>query len=529
MTATNNQPQHSPLKVVPPKSRAKAPAVTPPQGTSTSSTPTPAKAPASPKPYGKWLMMVLLLVGGAAIAQMPIPNYVRGEGEITSRIEARQRITMPVSGTVQLKVKSHQLVTAGEVVAEVASPDLDNQIAEAERNLQQGKALLSAAGKRLTIAETRLEAAKTNEAISLERAKKQRQEIEAIVSGEKLPRIRQLEREMEGIESEIAGIRNEIDGVESQITGIQEEIEEIERDRLGLQEEFQTVQKLLEAYEIAAAEGALSKAKVWETQREESAIKSQIEQRSDRIDVKRQQIRQTESEIRQRENLIEQKYRLIEAKAEQIKEIEKQVKDLLSDRENEVEQQVAARRSAETEVAAAKTAVDSEMQQLSQAEAELKRLRDRQTELTLNTNTTGTVLTSDLDLINNTTLPFGEEILQIVDLAQLTATVQIPQEDGNLVKLNQPVVFTLRDPYSPKYKATVTEILPKIVVDESGSNPMLTVQILIDNQNNSLLPGSEGFAHIATGEMRVYEKVKHEFDKLFELNKYFPGFSDNPE
>ncbi|MEB3826243.1 HlyD family efflux transporter periplasmic adaptor subunit [Phormidium sp. CCY1219] len=536
MSATNPQPQDSPLKVVPPKARAKAPAPEPksppvapiPEPVAPSPAQAPAaQAPAKPKPYGKWFLTLLLLAGVGAIARMPITNYVTGEGEITSRVNAREQITMPIAGKVTLQVESNEQVNAGEVVAEISSPEIDNQIAAAESTLQQAESALSAANKRLTIAQTELENAKEGEAIARDRAAKKQAEIDSIISGEKQPKIRQIEREIDGIKSEIAGIRNVISGFESEITGIQSEMATIDSEKLALQEQLSLVEKDLTEYLKLAEEGALARngKELRDLQMQKVQFQSQIQQQDHQLEVKRQQIRQKESEIRQHKNLIDQKYQLIGAKSEQINDVKKQMEEMRDERENDIQPHVAARRSAKKEVEAAEAAIASEMERVTQAQGEISRLQNRERELILNAETTGTVLTEKIDLMNKNTLQVGDIILEIADLGQLTGAIKVPQEEVNLVKKGQSVIFKTSDPYSPKYKAKVQDISSRIQAKEAGTNPMLTVTILIDNRNNILRPGMEGFAHIETGEMRIYQKVQHELNKLFEFDKYFPWFS----
>ncbi len=525
MTAVN-KPQKSPLKVVPPKSPNPAPIETPtaPPAQKTPTTPEPTKSSPKPKADGKWVIMALMVVGVGAIAAMPFPNYVRGEAEIIDQEGARKAITIPVSGVVKIKVKTNQLVTAGDEVAEVASPEIENQMADAERQRQQALASLAAAKNDIPIAEKQLEEAKTAEEIARRRAEKQQQEIAAI-SEEKLPKIREIEREIAIIEQEIASIRNnDIPRIQIDIVSIQKEIEGIKLNNSRLSDQLKKVEERLSKLQGLAAQGLFPSEdpRILDLESQQNSLTSQIEQQTIiQISVKQQEIEAKQSEIRQSESLIEQKYQSIAAKREQIKEVEKQLQDLSDERENDIEQQVAARRRAEEEVAAAVRKVESEKQLLVQAEGELQRLETRAAELILRTPVGGTVLTDDLDLLNNTTIQAGEEILRIADLRQLPAQVKIAQEDADLINTGQPAIFKIRGIYSSEYQATVQDIPRVIVTDESGKRE-LKVKISIENQANQRLPGTAGYVHIETGEMRVYQKVWLEVNKVLNLGKYLP-------
>ncbi|AFY84180.1 HlyD family efflux transporter periplasmic adaptor subunit [Oscillatoria acuminata] len=525
MTATNNPSPKSPLKVVPPKAIAQPSAVPTPPVIQTPPAASPSKVATPSKSYGKWLMMAMVLAGGVMVARMPISNYVIGEAEVTSRLDERQRLVMPVSGQLTLKVKSNADVEEGDIIAEVSSPEIENQVAEADRSLQHGNAALFAAQKRLTLAETDLQYAQKNVEIAQDRAEKKRREIQEIIAGNKLPIIRQIEAEISSIESEIDGVKNSQVGLDSKIVEIQTQITALKSEKTTLKEQLGSLEETIEDYQVVVDEGALARNVLRQEKDKKLRLINQIDQQSFAIKGKQEQIEQTHSEILQRENIIEQKNQLIAGKFEQIKQVEKEIEELRDERENEVEQQLGLQRSVEQKVEAAKADIQSEMERVQKAEAELNRLRDRQATLILTADTAGTVLTPDLDLLDQNTIQSGQEIMRIVNLSQLTATVQVSQEDGNLVQRDQTVVFKVRDPYSPSYRARVQDISPMIAPDKSGTNPMLTLTILIDNPDDILRPGGQGFAHIETGQMRVYQKVQHELNKLFNLDKYFVGFS----
>lgn len=533
MTATNPQTPASgtsPLRVVPPN--RKVPEQAAPQ------TPPAARPPAAPKPrdkdvapkkksassFGKWLMLGFLVMGACGIGYMPVTNYVTGEAEITSKTNARQRFTMPLAGTVQILVESNELVKPGETIALVISPELEKQIAETERLWQQAQGALRAAEQKLIIAETRLDAARSEEAISLKRAEKKRQEIEAVAYGDGLPKSRQIEHEIEAMNNEIAGIGDEMAGTRERIGAIESEIAAVENDIVGLREQLLIVESSLANRQELVDEGALAvdSPEMRGLRLQKADFQSQIQEQRNQIRAKERQIAQVENEIRSRDSLIEQKYRQIDAKSEQILEVERQMEDALGDREDELEMRSAARRSAEKEVTAAAAEIQTQRQAIANWEAELQILQDQKQNLIVIAETQGTVLTDELDLKNNTRLEAGQEILSLVDLEKLTATVKIEQEDKNLVAVSQPVTFKSRTPDSPDYKATVESPASFVAPDTPGGKPMWTVQIKIDNVNRILLPGEKGYAHIKTGEMRMYQKAKHELDKLLDLDKYFP-------
>ena len=555
MNATNAQntaKKNSPLKVVPPNRQVpdkvgleKPAAAPPPTGRKPQDKPKnkpqdkPKNKPqdkpqdkinnAAPKKksgssLGSWLMLGFLVAGGWTIGNMPVTNYVTGEAEITSKTNARQRFTMPIAGTVQILVESNELVKPGERIANIISPELERQIAEKKRLWQQAEGALRAAEQKFVIAETRLDAARSEEAIASRRAEKKREEIEAVAYGDGLPKSRQIEHEIEAMNKEIAGIEDEMAGTRERIGAVESEIAAIENNIAGFREQLIIVEDSLANRQELVDEGALAKdsPEMRGLRMQRADFQNQIKEQGNQIRAKERQIAQIESEIRSRESLIEQKYRQIDAKSEQILEVEKQMQDSLGEREDELEMRSAARRSAEKEVTAAAAEIQTQHQAIADWQTELEILEEQKKDLIVIAEHRGTVLTDELDLKNNTRLEAGQEILSLVDLEQLTATVKIEQEDKNLVAVSQPVSFKSRTPDSPNYKATVESPASFVAPETPGGKPVWTVQIKIDNANRILLPGEKGYAHIKTGEMLIYQKAKHEVEKLLDLDKYFP-------
>jgi len=589
MTPSNlpkqNQPQY--LKVVPP-SAAKP---TPPQTENTEVTdskkqvpqPSPATTETPPNEekkkrsllpiISKIVVIGAVAAGGYYIGMMPVSHTVTGKAEITSTPTARQLVTMPFDGAVTLKVIPNQKVKAGDIIAEITSFELDNKIADARRVWEQAKVDFNAAEKQLIVIQSRLEGARTEEAIARTIADKRREELLAIMSDRGLPKTRQFKHEIDriksdktGINHEIAGARSEIveielliRGTRSEIAGLQNqsrviesEIAELETTIKGKEGEIEKLENRLSKIEESlvplenlVVEGGIGKLHpqlvnfkdkkedvLLSIHREESAIaalKEQINQKENQLAAHREQINQKESQLAAQQEKIPQKQsqinylenqwqqrdNIIAAKAEEIEEFKRLLEEEIADKEYELEQKIAARQSLQKEVEATAAAMMDKKQLVEQSFAEIQRLEKEQQGLILKATTSGTVVSSDLDLLNNRNLKAGDEILSIVDLQQLTASVKINQEDIELVEPQMPVEFKPRNADISSYSAKVLDIPPLVKLDEAGQNPILTVTIAIDNQSDRLRPGLEGYAHIKTEEMRIYQKITREFLKLF--------------
>lgn len=578
----SNLPKQNPtqyLKVVPP-SVAKP---TPPQ-TENTEVKDSKKSAETPPPQDKKKRSLLPIIskivvigavaaGGYYIGMMPVNHTVTGKAEITSTPTARQLVTMPFDGAVTLKVIPHQKVKKGDIIAEITSFELENKIADSHRILEQAKVDFNGAEKQLIVVQSRLEGARTEEAIARMIVDKRREELLAILGDRGLPKTRQFEHEINRIKSDKIGINHEIAGAESEIVEIELLIRGTRSEIAGLQNQSLVIESEIAEIEttIKGKEGDIEKLQnrlsqiepdinklqeladdglvgtmhpqlvnfkdkkedlLLSIHQEESAIaalKQQIRQKENQLAAQQEQINQKESQlaaqqekIPQKESAIdylenqrEQRDNIIAAKAEEIAEFKRLLEEEIAEKEYELEQRIAARKSLQKEVEATAAAVVDKKQLVEQSSADIQRLEKEQQGLTLKATTSGTVISSDLDLLDNRNMKAGDVILNIVDLQKLTASVKISQEDIDLVEPQMPVEFKPRDADIGSYSARVLDIPSVVKLDESGQNPVLTVTIGIEDRGDRLRPGLEGYAHIKTEEMRIYQKITREFLKLF--------------
>ncbi|NET57127.1 MAG: HlyD family secretion protein [Symploca sp. SIO2E6] len=271
---------------------------------------------------------------------------------------------------------------------------------------------------------------------------------------------------------------------------------------------------LLAFTKICNRKELIGKTQLLDAHGKQAVLRGQIEQRKNAIAAQRSQIEQQQS--------------LKAAHTAQIGEANRQLNDTLDTDADELKRVTAQTMTAKAEVAAAVAQINSQKQLTDKWERDIKQLLAQREKLKLVAQTTGTVITRDLDLRNGMRLEAGEEILEVVDLKQLTAEVKIRQEDKDLVNTLAKVRFYRQGDRQP-YSAVVEDssIVPVVQTEENQQKPMVQVRIAIDNQERLLLPGVEGYAHIHCQNLRVYQKVGREFNKLFNLGKYFPGLKGN--
>lgn len=217
----------------------------------------------------------------------------------------------------------------------------------------------------------------------------------------------------------------------------------------------------------------------------------------------------------------------IENKLQQIRDFEKQTQERLERQQAEVTQRETAVSTARESVVAAEVEVRDKQQLVTKQEQKLRSLRSQLDKLEIKATVAGTVVTPDLDLLQNQAMPLGKELLEIVDLAQLAADVKVSQQDYSLVRSalegsNLQATFHPRNTVGHVYKATVEpQNIHSIATAEMSQEPSeLTVKILIDNHEQRLRPGMRGTTHINIGKTPLYQRVQREFLRLVPVEKW---------
>ncbi|NES98088.1 MAG: HlyD family efflux transporter periplasmic adaptor subunit, partial [Desertifilum sp. SIO1I2] len=184
-----------------------------------------------------------------------------------------------------------------------------------------------------------------------------------------------------------------------------------------------------------------------------------------------------------------------------------------------VEQKVAATQKALERIQETTQEVTNGTRLAEQLKENLQRVKAKQQHLLLTAKTSGIVITDQLDKLQSQKLNPGTKILEIVDDQQLTAIVQIDQEDKPLVQLGADVRFFPRDLTLDPYIAKVERIDPIVRTNETGK-PYVNVYINVENRDRGLKPGETGFAKIVSEPMPIYQKTARELRKLFPRGKW---------
>ncbi|WP_083798884.1 HlyD family efflux transporter periplasmic adaptor subunit [Coleofasciculus chthonoplastes] len=205
---------------------------------------------------------------------------------------------------------------------------------------------------------------------------------------------------------------------------------------------------------------------------------------------------------------------LIDRKQAQIQSIVKELNDKLTRAKAELNAATAARISVEENLNAAQLVVKDRQRQIQELAAEVQRQLSRRDQLILVADTTGTVTTEDLDLLENTWHPAGQKIMEIVDLSDLTVIAKIRQEDEKFILQGDQVKFYKQGELQP-YTTAVENISSALKSDENQIKPIWTVRLSITNdETNPMKPGMTGYVAIETRPMTLFAKLKHEVLKV---------------
>lgn len=109
-----------------------------------------------------------------------------------------------------------------------------------------------------------------------------------------------------------------------------------------------------------------------------------------------------------------------------------------------------------------------------------------------------------------------------MDLSQLTVSVQIRPVVAPHVKPGVKVTFRPQGTGLLEFTGTVPAVdIAPVVQSDTAQQPSVTVRVALNQRDNLLRPGLQGYAHIEAEQMRLYQKWQQEFVKLVPIGKFF--------
>jgi multidrug resistance efflux pump len=390
----------------------------------------------------RWIIFGTVIAGLTGAAFIPTPYQVGGSVQLDWKESARQSVRTPIPAIVtRVVVKTGDTVRPGQVLAQLSSRELEQQIAEVEEKLARSGQELQSLQQEQTRSQANLLELAAKQQVAQERAS--RMSVRAAQAGRFAPEVQALV---------------------------------VEQQRL--QGQLQEAETQVQRYQSLHQQGAIALVNLEERQTQYRNIE-----------------------------------RDLAAKTEQVEYAKQQLSDAAQDEDASVLIQ-------DVSVDAA-TMVASSTQQLTAYQETLTTLEKRRQELislkaglTLKATTSGTVITSDLDLLVGQELRPDTALLQIANLQQLTANVQVKEEDLDYVQSGASVTFRPNQAKLNPYDARVEDVLYSVQTDDTKQQRVATVRVVIENPDGRLRPGSSGYARIFSEWIPLYQRVGREVLKL---------------
>jgi len=413
--------------------------------------PSPQKA-AKRFPYG-WVIFAGIVVALGAISQIRVAPSIRAEAWLEPDPNARQVVHMDVTGKIaEVLVVPNQPIVENQPLALVESEPLVEDIGQWDLRLQENLATTESANQQVFNAQTRLTMAQQQLGFAQERVSALQREVQLMASGVLPPHIQ---------------------GYQSQIQSLQLTVSSLD-ESIG-------------RFEYLANEGAISKERLSEAQRQKSSLQAQIGENRAAMETAK---RRLDDELK--------------LKQEEVQRLQAQVA------------------TAQQEVQSAKVLLTRRQPIQNRVKQELERRSARQEQNSwLRAPVSGVVVSRDLYAIAGKTMQPGEAVLEIADPSQLVAVIEVRQEDRDLVKAGAIVKFNPPEPGLPSFTTTIQEIVTVLEKDEQLDKSTVLVTAIIETSGKDLQPGAKMYARIESPrKIPLYEQVRRELLNLFKVRKY---------
>jgi HlyD family secretion protein len=392
----------------------------------------------------------------ALLGAIPFPDSIRGEGKISSTAGNRQTVNIAAAGSVKTSVKVGDRVQPGQVIATITSEDLQQSSGQAMIQWQQAQAQVAIAQQAVLPLIAEVSAAETRVSSNQQKITFLRSQLELLYQGN-LPQARQNTSEQAGLSSQVAGLQAQLAIVSARL----QRYEQI-KDGISLNE--------LEAQRS-----------------QQASLTAQIQELQHRL----------------------------QAKATTPDTLQTDLQQQLSQQEAEMNQAIAALDTQRETLKQAQATVQTHQATAQQHLLELNRQQKRQQrDATLSAKIGGTVVEAKLDSHTPQYLAVGSPILEIVDLAQLVATIDLRPEDQPLVSLGDRARVCPKGEWSC-YEGKVKEIAPLSRLNEQKTSASVTVKIQIMQYPEKLPPLDLPLDATVEGRSTsFYQKLQREVAKL---------------
>ncbi len=434
-------------------------------------------------PYQRILIIGVILIGLGLASQIPVPTNIQAEGQLEPLPDSHQIIYAEINGVItEFSVKPNQQIEIGQSIAIISTEDLRGEIANTQAQFDKAISEFKAESFQLKTINAKVNEASQREAALRRQVAEDSQEIAQLAAGSPPP-------EIEKLKQDIAALQNNINGWKSEING--------DRDHLNiLQQQINRAKPLLK-------EGGIAMNQVDNMEIQAINIKSEI-------DTKQSKIKEIESQIA--------------GKKQEIAAANKQKHDELKIHQDQLANLVAEGKTATEELEAARKGVESRIPLLNTLKTELSRQQDtQQSNQLLRAKKSGIIVTQDFQKFVGKKMQGGEPVLEIADLSKLRVILSVRQEDSDIINKGAKVTLHFKEPGLSNRSISIDQIyrvMQPDTSDPSQQKQVLNATAVIENTGNLLLPGGKVYAQIEGEKMPIYQKVRRELLKLFNVRKY---------
>lgn len=322
---------------------------------------------------------------------------------------------------------------------------------------------------------------------------------------------RELDREIAEIEEKLTRAHQELVSAKQEQVRAQAALLEANAKVASMHERAQRMQQRV----LGMAQGTLPP-EVQALKIEQQRLQGQLQEaqvQEQRYEALWQEGAIARSELETRQMQTRNLERDFSAKGEQIRLAQRQLSDSASDEMASMRYQVASTQAAQL-VTVGAGQLDVYGEAIATLTKRLQQLNKIKEQLTLRAATGGTVISSDLDLLVGQEIRPESALLRIANLNQLTANVEVREEDLDYVEKGAIVTFRPRQAKLDTYDARVEDVLYNVQPDNTQQRRVATVRVVIDNSDGRLRPGSSGYARISSEWTPLYERVERELLKL---------------
>jgi hypothetical protein len=239
-------------------------------------------------------------------------------------------------------------------------------------------------------------------------------------------------------------------------------------------------------------------------------------------------LKETEDKFNSLSSQIQGKQQIIEGKYADIQGIKQELQVQLKQHQGAVNSLAAERESAQNQVKNTKLSIKDYQQRAIKADEEIK-IREKTRELLeLRADRSGIISNPKLDTLKNNPVREKDPILEIFDPHQLSVEIKATQEDKDLVLASQKgktkAKFCPRNAGGKCYQGMVQDIdNNRINKTDTAPQPTLIVRISLDQLDEMLAPGMQGYGHIESPWIPTYQKAWRQLCKLVQPGRWGAG------